>query len=67
MPRLGPKATELKQQLAIPKGVPKKVEAFDKLDVQKIFIGLRHSAVVSSIRNLLITHDHRRWKAIHIR
>lgn len=50
MPRLGPKATELKQQFAIPKGVPKRIESFDNLDVTKICIGLRHSAVITSKR-----------------
>lgn len=33
MPRLGPKATEIKQQIAIPKGTPKKIDAFDNLNV----------------------------------
>lgn len=47
MPRLGPKATELKQQLAIPKGVPQRIEAFDKLNVKKLHVGLRHSAVIT--------------------
>lgn len=48
MPKLGPKATEIKQQMTIPKGIPKKVEAFDKLDIKKFTIGMRHSAVISS-------------------
>lgn len=33
MPRVGPKATEIKQQLAIPKGVPTRVAAFDNLNI----------------------------------
>lgn len=33
MPRVGPKATELKQQLAIPKGIPTRVAAFDNLNI----------------------------------
>lgn len=48
MPRLGPKGADLKQSFAIPKGVPKKVEAFDKLNVAKLNVGMRHSAVISS-------------------
>lgn len=48
MPRLGPKATELKQQLVIPKGTPQRVAVFDNLSVAKIMIGLRHSAALSS-------------------
>lgn len=47
MPRLGPKASELKQQFTIPRGSPKKIDAFDNLNVKKIFVGLRHSAVLS--------------------
>lgn len=47
MPRVGPKATELKQQLAIPKGIPTRVAAFDDLNIQKILIGIRHSAALS--------------------
>ena len=46
MPRVGPKATELKQQLAIPKGIPTRVKAFDDLNIQKILIGIRHSAAL---------------------
>jgi hypothetical protein len=47
MPRLGPKATELKQQFVIPKGMPKKIEAFDGLNVKNLQIGLRHSAAIT--------------------
>jgi hypothetical protein len=47
MPRVGPKASELKQQLAIPKGVPTRVSSFDNLNIQKILIGIRHSAALS--------------------
>lgn len=46
MPRVGPKASELKQQLVIPKGIPTKVPAFDDLNIQKILIGIRHSAAL---------------------
>ena len=53
MPRLGPKQTELKQQIAIPKGTPKKIDAFDSLNVQKLHVGLRHSAVLTG--NLFVS------------
>jgi hypothetical protein len=33
MPKIGPKATELKQQFAIPKGTPQRVPAFDNLNI----------------------------------
>ena len=46
MPRVGPKATELKMQMAIPKGIPTRVPAFDDLNIQKILLGLRHSAAL---------------------
>ena len=52
MPRIGPKATEIKQQLSIPKGIPQRIKAFDSLDVQKILIGLRHSAAITSKTSL---------------
>ena len=48
MPKLGPKASELKQQMQIPKGTPNRVESFDNLNIQRILIGLRHSAALSS-------------------
>jgi hypothetical protein len=47
MPRLGPKATEIKQQLSIPKGTPQRIKAFDNLNIKKLLIGLRHSAAIS--------------------
>jgi len=31
----------------MPKGLPKRIEAFDSLNVQTIRIGLRHSAVIT--------------------
>ncbi len=46
-PKLGPKASNLKQQISIPKGVPKRIEAFDDLNVQTLKVGQRHSAVSS--------------------
>jgi len=48
MPRVGKASAELKQQLAIPKGTPQKVAAFDDLNIKRILIGLRHSAALSS-------------------
>lgn len=59
MPKLGPKASDLKQQLAISKGIPKKVDSFDALDIKTIFIGLRHSAALSSkqfIKPIIVIH-----------
>lgn len=46
MPRLGSKSGNLKLSLEMPKGTPKRVEAFDGLGVAKLRIGLRHSAAV---------------------
>lgn len=48
MPRVGKASAELKQQLAIPKGTPQKVAAFEDLNIKSILIGLRHSAALSS-------------------
>lgn len=71
MPRLGPKATELKQALSIPKGTPKRVEAFDKLNVKNICVGMRHSAAITCMNSYLvliciyrgrITLHIRKWK-----
>ena len=52
MPRLGPKASDLKQQFTIPKGIPRRIEAVDDLNISKLRIGLRHSALVSKDGNL---------------
>ena len=46
MPRLGPKSSDLKQTISIPKGTPEKVEFFENLNVQKLKIGMRHSAAI---------------------
>lgn len=32
----------------MPRGNPEKVEAFENLDISKIFVGQRHSAAISS-------------------
>ena len=47
MPRIGTKSGSLKNQLEMPKGTPKRVEEFDKLNVKKLRIGLIHSAVIT--------------------
>ncbi|TNV74875.1 hypothetical protein FGO68_gene16760 [Halteria grandinella] len=48
MPTISPKgAAQISQQLQIPKGVPNRVAAFDNLDIQKLYVGLRASAAVS--------------------
>ena len=39
MPRIGPKAGEMKQALTIPKGIPKRLDAFEDKGVQKLVIG----------------------------
>lgn len=41
------KGTDLKQQIKIPKGKPEKVEFFEDLNVQKLKIGVRHSAAIT--------------------
>lgn len=46
MPRLGPKAGTM-QQIQIPKGKPERISAFDDLNIQKLRIGMRHSAAIS--------------------
>ena len=52
MPRLGPKASDLKQQFTIPKGIPKRIEGVEDYGITKLRIGLRHSAMVSEDGNL---------------
>jgi alpha-tubulin suppressor-like RCC1 family protein len=47
IPRLGTKSGNLKNQLEMPKGVPKRVTEFDALNVKQLKIGLRHSAVIT--------------------
>ena len=32
----------------MPKGMPQRIEEFDALNVQKLRVGMRHSAVISS-------------------
>ena len=48
MPRLGPKSGAVGTQLQMPKGNPKRIEAFDDLNVRNLFIGQRHSAALSN-------------------
>ena len=47
IPRLGTKTGNLKNQLEMPKGIPERVAEFDDLNVKKLRIGLRHSAVIT--------------------
>lgn len=43
----GSKTGSAQVKYEMPKGAPKRIEAFDSLDVQTIRIGLRHSAVIT--------------------
>ena len=45
--RLGSKSGSAAVKYEMPKGMPKRIEAFDDLDVKELRIGLRHSAVVT--------------------
>ena len=47
MPRLGPKAGAVGTQLSMPKGNPQRIEVFDDLNIRRLFVGQRHSAVIS--------------------
>ena len=47
LPRLGSKSGNMKLQFEMPKGLPKRIEAFDDLNVKLLRVGLRHSAVVT--------------------
>jgi alpha-tubulin suppressor-like RCC1 family protein len=46
-PRLGSKSGNIRERISMPKGEPKRVEAFDQLDVKLLRIGQRHSAVIT--------------------
>ena len=46
MPKFAPKAQAM-ARIAIPKGKPTRVAAFDDLDIQTLRIGMRHSAAIS--------------------
>lgn len=46
--RLGSKTGAASVKYEMPKGAPKRIEAFDSLDVKKLRIGLRHSAVITN-------------------
>ena len=63
LPRLGPKATEIKQQFSISRGVPGKIERFDSLNIKKLFVGLRHSAAISE-NGELFTFGSGNWGAL---
>jgi len=45
--RLGSKTGSAAVKYEMPKGTPKRIEAFDDLNVKDIRIGLRHSAVIT--------------------
>ncbi len=45
--RLGPKTSDIKQQFSIPKGIPRKIEGIEDYNVNKIYMGMRHSALIS--------------------
>ena len=46
LPRLGAKGGSVTTTLQMPKGNPQRIEAFDDLNVQKLRVGMRHSAVI---------------------
>jgi alpha-tubulin suppressor-like RCC1 family protein len=46
--RVGSKKGAASVKYGMPKGAPKRIEAFDNLDVKTIRMGLRHSAVITS-------------------
>jgi len=48
MPRIGPKGGSVKNNLQMPRDMPKRIEVFDNLSVRSLRIGLRHSAVITS-------------------
>lgn len=45
--RLGSKSGSAAVKYEMPKGMPKRIEAFDGLNVKTLRIGLRHSAVIT--------------------
>ncbi len=47
MPRMGGKSGAASVKYEMPKGSPKRIEAFDDLKVKLLRIGLRHSAVIT--------------------
>ena len=66
MPRLGPKAAEMKQAFTIPKGIPKREEYLDDKGVKKLAVGQRHSAVVTGIWYCVLI-CFRGWQTLHFR
>lgn len=46
MPRLGAKGGAVSTTLQMPKGNPQRITAYDDMNVQKLRIGLRHSALI---------------------
>ena len=47
MPRLRQKGGSISANLQMPKGMPQRIPEFDDLNVQKLRVGMRHSAVIS--------------------
>lgn len=47
LPRLGAKGGAVSTNFSMPKGTPKRITEFDDMNVQKLRVGLRHSAVIS--------------------
>lgn len=47
MPKVGLKGGAVKNAIEMPKGMPKRIEEYDELNVQELRIGMRHSAVIS--------------------
>lgn len=47
MPRLSAKSGSVAVKYEMPKGAPRRIEAYDDLNVKLLRIGLRHSAVIS--------------------
>ena len=48
LPRLGAKSGSVTTNLQMPKGQPQRIEEYDALNVQRLRVGMRHSAVISS-------------------
>mmetsp|Transcript_15010 Transcript_15010/g.20378 ORF Transcript_15010/g.20378 Transcript_15010/m.20378 type:complete len:256 (-) Transcript_15010:690-1457(-) len=46
MPRLGAKGGAVTTNLQMPKGSPQRITAYDDMNVQKLRVGLRHSALI---------------------
>ena len=56
---LGIKSGNVKERLSLPT-MPKRIESFDNLDVKKLIVGNRHSAVISE-KGMLYTFGSGNW------